>query len=254
MARAIDNLVSIVTPAYKAAAFVGLSIESVLAQDHQEWEMLIVDDKSPDETAAVVQRYAERDARVRLLSQEKNGGAAMARNAALRNARGRFIAFLDSDDLWLPGKLSTQLRFMTERSAALSFTAFRRISQNADVVGRLIEVPPELSYRELLKNTAIATSTVIVDRTKTGDFQMRKTYYDDFVLWLELAKRGVIAYGLNADLMRYRVVAQSISRNKSNSAKQVWRTYREIEGLNLLASMWCFANYAGRAWNKYRRF
>lgn len=248
------SLVSIVTPAYKAASFVGASIESVQAQDHRQWEMLVVDDRSPDNTAEVVERYAAEDPRVRLIRQPQNGGAAAARNAALENARGRYIAFLDSDDLWLPGKLSAQLAFMAATRAGLSFTAFRRISQNGDRVGRLIGVPDRLSYADLLKNTAIVTSTVIVDRLQSGSFRMTKTYYDDFVLWLELLKRGVVARGLNEDFTRYRMVAQSISRNKTNSARQVWLTYRNIEKLNPVSAAWCFAHYAARGWLKYRQF
>ncbi len=125
-----NQLVSIVTPAYKAAAFVGQTIESVLAQDYQDWELHIVDDRSPDDTAAVVERYAARDPRVRLIRLGRNGGAAMARNASLEAARGRYVAFLDSDDLWLPGKLSRQLAFMKEparRSRSPPTAGFRRM-------------------------------------------------------------------------------------------------------------------------------
>jgi teichuronic acid biosynthesis glycosyltransferase TuaG len=249
-----SELVSIVTPAYKAARFVGETIESVLAQDFLKWEMLIVDDRSPDETAEIVAGYTKVDPRVKLIRQDENGGAAAARNAALNVARGRYVAFLDSDDVWMPGKLSSQLSFMREVGAGLSYTSFRRITQDGSRAGRLIRIPTALDYGSLLKNTAIVTSTVIVDRAATGSFQMTKTYYDDFVLWLALLKRGVIARGLPIDLLRYRVVEQSISRNKANSARQVWRTYREIEKLGILPAAWCFSHYAGRAWLKYRQF
>lgn len=252
--NAVNDLVSIITPAYRVAPFVGATIESVIAQDYSQWEMLVVDDKSPDDTGEVVARYASLDPRVKLIRQAQNGGAASARNAALEAARGRFVAFLDSDDVWLPGKLSRQLSFMREMEAGLTFTAFRRISQDGTRTGRMIGVPSSLSYSSLLKNTAIVTSTVLVDKCATGPFRMTKTYYDDFVLWLELLKRGVVARGLPLDLVRYRVVQQSISRNKANSAKQVWRTYRDVERLGVLPSAWCFANYATRGWLKYRRF
>ncbi|HWX30707.1 MAG TPA: glycosyltransferase family 2 protein [Steroidobacteraceae bacterium] len=249
-----SELVSIVTPAYKAARFVGATIESVIAQDYLQWEMLVVDDRSPDDTAEIVARYAAADPRVKLIRQAENGGAAAARNAALEAARGRYVAFLDSDDVWMPGKLSLQLSFMREVGAGLSFTSFRRITQDGRRTGRLVSVPSSLDYASLLKNTAIVTSTVVIDRSAAGNIRMTKTYYDDFVLWLGLLKRGVIARGLRLDLLRYRVVEQSISRNKVNSARQVWRTYRDIEGLGVLPAGWCFANYAGRAWLKYRRF
>jgi teichuronic acid biosynthesis glycosyltransferase TuaG len=254
MSAVENDLVSVITPAYKAARFVGATIESVIAQDYPHWEMLIVDDRSPDDTGDVVARYASLDPRVKLIRQAQNGGAAHARNTALEASRGRFVAFLDSDDVWLPGKLSRQLSFMREMGAGLTFTAFRRITDDGTRTGRLIGVPRSLSYSSLLKNTAIVTSTVLVDKSATGPFRMTKTYYDDFVLWLELLKRGVVARGLPVDLLRYRVVQQSLSRNKANSAKQVWRTYRDIERLGILRSAWCFAHYASRAWLKYRRF
>ena len=249
-----EQLVSIITPAYKAARFVAATIESVIAQDYQCWEMIIADDRSPDDTADIVARYGAADPRVRLVRLQTNGGAAMARNAALEVARGRYLAFLDSDDLWMPGKLRTQLDFMDRARAAFSFTSFRRISQDGGRTGRLVPVPAQLDYAGLLKNTAITTSTVILDRSVTGSVRMTRTYYDDFVLWLGLLKRGIVAHGLPVDLLRYRVVERSVSRNKANSARQVWRTYRDIEQLDTLSCAWCFANYAARGWLKYLRF
>jgi len=248
-----DNLVSIITPAYKAAPFVGDAIRSVQGQDHSTWEMLIVDDGSPDATAEIVAGFASADPRVKLIRQA-NSGPALARQRALDAAKGRFIAFLDSDDYWLPGKLSKQLRLMSRTGIALTYTAFRRINQDGSKLGHLIDVPERLDYRSLLGNTAIATSTALVDRKVAGPFQMRRVYYDDFVLWLELTKRGFVAHGLNEDLMRYRVVYKSVSRNKANSARQVWHTYRAIEQLSLPYAGWCFARYALNGWLKYRRF
>lgn len=246
-------LISIITPAYKAASFVGEAIRSVQAQSVDDWEMLVVDDGSPDETAAVVMGYCDADSRVKLIRQ-KNRGPAMARQAAIDAANGRYIAFLDSDDYWLPEKLSRQLAFMHETGAAITYTRFRRMSHDGSRLGHLIGIPDHIDYRGLLCNTAIATSTVIVDRDLTGSFRMTKTYYDDFVLWLELLKRGGNARGLQMDLMRYRVLGQSVSRNKAKSAKMVWRTYREIERLSTPVAAWCFVNYAFNAWRKYRSF
>ncbi len=245
--------VSIITPAYMAAAFVGEAIRSVQAQDMTDWEMLIVDDGSPDNTAAVVVGYAAADSRVKLIRQP-NSGPALARQAALHAASGRYIAFLDSDDYWLPGKLARQLDFMTRQQAAVSFTRFRRINHDGSRSGHLIAIPDRLDYRGLLCNTAMATSSVIVDRQLSGPFVMTNTYYDDYVLWLDLLKRGHIAHGLGEDLMRYRVVSQSVSRNKGKSARMVWRIYRDVEQMSRLRAAWCFAHYAINAWRKYRDF
>lgn len=249
------DLVSIITPAYRAAAVIGDTIASVRAQTHRDWEMLIAEDCGPDETRALVGAWQAQDERIRLIALERNGGPAAARNAALRQAQGRWLAFLDSDDLWLPEKLERQLAFhRTAPDAAISFTGFRRISADGSRTGRYIGVPPRLDYRGLLANTAIATSTVIVDRARTGDFEMKKTYYDDFACWLALLKPGGIAAGLDEDLMRYRVMDASVSRDKGNSARQVWRAYRNVERLGPVASAWYFTQYAARAWLKYRRF
>jgi teichuronic acid biosynthesis glycosyltransferase TuaG len=248
------DLVSIITPAFKSARFVGDAIRSVLAQDYPHWEMLIVDDCSPDETAARVEEWAARDARVKLIRQTRNSGPAATRNAALANSTGRYVAFLDSDDSWLPGKLSRQIDFMRTKQAAISFTSFRRISEDGVQIGRRITVPGRLTYRQLLGNTAIATSTVIVDRSMTGPLQLRSVYYDDFALWLELLRKGYVAHGLNEDLMRYRVVGKSVSRNKTKSAREVWKIYRAVEGVGLLRSIWYFLNYGARGWLKYLRF
>jgi teichuronic acid biosynthesis glycosyltransferase TuaG len=248
-----ERLVSIVTPAYKAEQVVAETIRSVQMQTYPHWEMLVVEDGSPDSTADVVAGFAAADPRVRLIRQT-NAGPAVARQKALDHARGRYIAFLDSDDLWLPDKLEHQLAFMVRERASFTYTAFRRIQADGSGLGHLIEVPAQMTYRRLLGNTAVATSTVVIDRAATGKFRMTKTYYDDFVLWLEILKRGHVAYGLNEDLMRYRVMGGSVSRNKSKSARMVWQTYREIEKLAAPVAAVHFVRYALNAWRKYRNF
>ena len=246
--------VSIVTPAFDAAGYLPATIDSVLAQSYRDWEMLVVDDCSRDATPQVVSEYAARDPRIRLIRQARNGGPARARQAAVEAARGRYIAFLDSDDRWLPQKLERQLEFMRASGAALSHTAFRRVTADGGRVGRLIGVPPRLTHAQLLGNTAIATSTALIDRAATGPFQMVETYYDDFALWLEITRRGFPALGLNEDLMRYRVTGGSVSRNKLRSARMVWRLYRQVEHLGLASASWSFARYAVHALWKYRAF
>lgn len=249
-----NDLVSIITPAFKAAAVVEQTMASVLAQTHTNWEMWVVDDCSPDDTRAVVATWCQRDPRIHLIALARNGGPAAARNAALAAATGDWLAFLDSDDLWPPDKLTRSLTHAKASGAALVYTGYRRISADGQTTGRYIAAPPTLTYRQLLGNTAIATSTVLIDRRQTGDIRMASVYYDDFVCWLGLLQRGLRASGLNEDLMRYRVMGQSVSRNKRNSAKQVWRIYRQNEKLNLLQAAWYFLNYAVRGWLKYRHF
>ncbi|WHZ10405.1 MAG: Putative N-acetylgalactosaminyl-diphosphoundecaprenol glucuronosyltransferase [Burkholderiaceae bacterium] len=255
-----DDLVSIITPAYRAAGVVGETIRSVVAQTHPHWEMLIADDCSPDDTREVVRQWEQADPRVKLIALARNGGPAQARNAALERARGRWIAFLDSDDLWLPAKLERSIAHARQQQAGFVFTGFRRINADGSVTGRYIAAPRSLSYRQLLGNTAIATSTVLLDRRVVGEIRMRKTYYDDLDCWLRILKGaegaqcGRLAHGLDDDLMRYRVMGHSVSRNKRRSAAHVWRAYRELERLSLPASLWYFGQYALHGVLKYRKF
>jgi teichuronic acid biosynthesis glycosyltransferase TuaG len=247
------DLVSIITPAYCCADVVGLTISSVLNQTYPNWEMLIIEDFSPDNTRSVLRDLVKRDARLRLIELPCNTGPASARNVGLDHARGRWIAFLDSDDFWLPKKLERSIEFAEQSGSTFIFTGYRRISNNGVQIGRYINVPKSINYRQLLGNTVIATSTVMIDRQGIGNFRMRKTYYDDFDCWLSILKKGFIAHGLDEDLMRYRLMTGSVSRNKRRSAVKVWRAYRDLEKLNLLTSTWYFFNYAINALIKYSR-
>ncbi|SDR81267.1 glycosyltransferase family 2 protein [Bradyrhizobium canariense] len=247
-------LVSIITPSWNVERLIGETIESVQAQTLGDWELLIADDCSTDNTAAVIESYAAKDPRIKLIRQPRNGGPALARQAAIEQAQGRFIAFLDSDDLWLPPKLERQIAFAREHRAALSFTAFRRINEDGSTTGRLIPVPASLTYEQLIKNTSIATLTALVDRDIAGNIAMKNEPYDDFCLWLSILKPGHVAWGLNEDLARYRVRGVSVSSRPMRSAGWVWHIYRNVEGLSLLKSAWCFAHWSARAWLKRREF
>jgi teichuronic acid biosynthesis glycosyltransferase TuaG len=247
-------LVSIITPAYNAARFIVTTIESVRAQTYDNWEMIVVDDCSTDATCELVEQMAQQDKRIFLVKHNNNQGPAGARRTALARAEGRFVAFLDSDDLWLPSKLEKQLSFMVEKDTVLSFSQYRRIADNRRKIGQVISVPSELNYHDLLKNTAIVTSTVMIDRTKSGPLYMKDWYYDDYTLWLDVLRSGFTAHGLQEDLVRYRIVGKSVSRNKLKSAMWVWRTYKEVEKLDNAIAAWCFANYVWNALVKYRKF
>jgi len=245
--------VSVIIPAHDAERFIAPALESALAQSYGDLEIIVVDDRSSDGTPGIIEGYAQRDARVRLLRHPENRGPAEARNTALRAARGRFIAFLDGDDLWMEGKLEAQLNFMEAERCAFSMTAYRRISEDGDVISGVIPVPSRLDYESGLRNTAIATSTVLLDREKTGPFEMLNTRYDDYTLWLRLLKQGWEARGLPQDLVRYRIVKGSWSRNKLRSAWEVWRVYRNIERLTFPRALRCFVHYAWNAAVKYSR-
>ena len=242
--------VSIITPAYNAEPFISATIESVLGQSFQDWELLVADDVSSDRTPEIVAGFADRDPRVRLLRRGRNGGPAAARNTALRAAAGRYIAFLDNDDLWLREKLARQVTFMQENDCAISYTAYRRMSEDGRKIGPIIQVPSRLTYAQLLRNTAIANMTAMVDRQQTGPFELVETWYDDYILWLSLLRRGFTAAGLSEDLARYRVVSRSVSSNSLRAATWVWRVYRDHEGLSPIHATWCLLHYAARATHK----
>jgi teichuronic acid biosynthesis glycosyltransferase TuaG len=241
------TVVSVITAAYNAEAFIGETMAAVQSQTLADWELLVADDASTDRTAALVEAAAAADSRIRLIRLPCNGGVARARNAALAAARGRFIAFLDSDDLWLPQKLERQVAFMQAENAAVSYTAFRRIDETGSRLGRLVTVPARLTYRQLLRNTAIATLTGMVDTAKTGPIRMIEARRDDYILWLSLLKRGVVAHGLQEDLARYRVVRGSLSSKPKRSAAGVWDVYRKVEKLGPLHASWCMLHYGARA-------
>lgn len=244
-------LVSIITPSYNSEPFIEDTLKSVTAQTYQNWEMLIADDCSTDRTRDIVKQWMDRDNRIRLIELEENGGAAVARNTAINQAKGKYIAFLDSDDLWTPEKLEKQIKFMQERDIAFSFTGYQLMDVDGNLKNTVIQVPTQIDYYGLMKNTIIGCLTVIIDISKTGHFQMPNIRTrQDFALWLSILRKGFIAYGLQENLAHYRLVPGSISSNKVKAAKRTWKVYREIEGHGFIPSAWYFTNYA---WNAVKK-
>lgn len=241
----IEGLVSIIMPSYNAARFIGESINSVLLQTYSNWELLIVDDCSKDNSVEVVRKFANIDKRVVLFSLEKNVGAAAARNVAIEHAQGQYIAFLDSDDVWDEYKLEKQLAFMKQYSYAFTFSNYYVMEENGKKTENIVKVPSSLSYHQYLRNTIIGCLTVIIDRQQSGDFKMPliKSSHD-MALWLLIMKRGFKAYGLKDVLAGYRLVSTSNTAKKWKAAKDVWKVYREIEGLSVLYAAYCFCGYA----------
>ena len=247
-----DELISVITPARNSGLYIAEAIESVLVQTYGAWEMIVIDDGSFDNTAAIVREYAAADRRVRLISRRANGGPAAARNTGLREARGRFIAFLDSDDLWLPEKIEAQTKFMTEKNIAFSYTMYRRFGP---ALGRIIAAPSKTDYKSLLKSNALACSTVMLDRGGVGDVYMPEgAAHEDYVTWLGILKKGHTAYGLQKDLARYRKRSGSLSGDKLKSARAVWHVYRETEKLSWDTAAYYFCHYAVNGFLKHCLF
>lgn len=249
-----SNLVSIITPVYNAEKFIGETIESVINQTYTEWEMILVDDCSTDKSADIVKIFCERDSRVKYHKLEINSGAAVARNTALEIARGKYIAFLDSDDLWDKDKLTFQLEFMKKNNIGFSITDYSLITEEGksyNKVNKDIIVPKEIDYNFLLKNTVILCSSVIIDKSIIGDFRMTLIRAgQDTATWLSILKRGFKAYGLNQNLAKYRQVKGSISNNKIKAIKRTWNLYRNVEKISLYKTIYYFSNYAFNAVKK----
>jgi teichuronic acid biosynthesis glycosyltransferase TuaG len=240
--------VSVVMPAYNAEATIASAMASVRDQTDAGWELIVVDDGSTDRTAEIAAAAAAADKRIRLIRQ-RNQGVAAARNAAIEAATGRYLAFLDADDLWLPSKLERQLRFMSLRSSALSATAYRR--QWGDKLGPFFHVPELITYATSLGSRPFISITVMVDtaqvRVRMPNISRGSLLPEDLVAWLGILRTGVVAHGLDEDLARYRSTEGSRSCSKAKCAYQVWRVYRDIERLDLARSSWYFAQYAWRS-------
>lgn len=246
-----NPLISVITPTFNSAPYIQSTIQSVKNQTYTNWEMVVVDDCSEDNTREILEQEAAADPRIKLHWLKENSGAAVARNTALREARADFIAFLDADDQWLPEKLAKQLKYMQDNDLAFTYTQYSIMDQNGQDTGKVVEIPQSIDYHGLLKNTIIGFLTVMVNREKTGEIQMPNIRTrQDFALELAILKRGITAYGLQETLSRYRVVKGSISSNKIKTAKRNWQVYRKIEKLGLAYSMWCFVNYAYHAVKK----
>ena len=242
----MHNLVSIITPSYNTSKFIEECIRSVLDQSYTNWELIIVDDCSSDNSCEMIRKY--NDKRIQLFELDSNVGAAEARNVAIRQAKGKYIAFLDSDDLWEPQKLEKQISFMQKKDIAFSFSTYQPMSEDGSKLYSIIHAPKIVTYSSYLKNTIIGCLTVVIDREIAGDFEMPNiSSSHDMALWLLIMKRGFDAYGLDENLARYRIVSASNTSSKWRVAKDVWKIYREVEKLSFLYSGWCFLNYAFNA-------
>lgn len=246
-----DELVSIIVPVYNVEKFILETIGSVAAQTYPNWELLLVEDGSSDGTAAVIEEYVrqKKEDRIRLIRQPSNMGAARARNRGVREARGRYIAYLDADDLWMPGKLELQLGFMEEQGAAFTFTGYEFADERGRGTGKVVHVPGTLSYRQALSNTTIFTTTVMFDTEKIAGelLEMPIMKSEDTALWWKVLRNGYTAYGLDENLALYRRAGRTLSSNKLKAIRRIWRLYRDAEGLGVLKSAWHFCFWAVRA-------
>ena len=234
------GLVSIITPTYNTAAYIAETINSVLTQTYSNWELLITDDCSSDETIRIVEECAQRDNRIKLFKSSQNAGAACARNNSIRMAQGRYIAFLDSDDWWYPNKLEVQLEFMVKKQYEFIFSAFEYADENLKVTGVSFK-PKRISYKMMLMGCNIGTPGVIYDTKRIGKIYMPELKTgEDWGTWLRLIKQTGYAYSINTPLWKYRIVKGSLSSNKWKQVKNSIKMYNIVLGYSKMRSVLMF--------------
>lgn len=242
---------SIITPVYNAARWLPETLASVKAQTLTDWEQILVDDGSTDDSVAIVTAAAHDDSRIRLLHTPRNGGPSAARNLALDVARGRFIAFLDADDMWLPEKLARSVEWITAHNYDFIYHDYRKISNDGSHVGGLIAGSEELNLRSLHTKRGAGCLSIVIDGKRVPNFRFPddpRYLHEDFCAWLSLIQQGYVGHRLPVDLGRYRVSDHSRSANKVFAATQTWKIYREVSKLPpMQAALW----WTEYAWNSF---
>lgn len=250
MADKKNPAVSIIVPVYNVKAFIEETIQCVLAQTFSDWELLLIEDGSTDGTGEFLVEYLRKKPDERIAVYPiANTGAAAARNYGLTLAKGRFITYLDADDLWEPEKLEHQLAFVKKKDAAFCFTGYEFADENGKGLGKIVHVPETLVYKQALQNTTIFTSTVMFDTDKLSkeEITMPQIKSEDTALWFRILRSGYTAYGLNENLVKYRRSSGTLSSNKIEACRRIWNLYRKAEKLSVPYSVYNFCFWALRA-------
>lgn len=241
-------LVSVIMPVYNTARYLEEAVDSVLAQEYSDLELLIADDGSLDGSAEILERYKKADSRVKLISFDENVGAAKARNALLEKAEGRFIAFLDSDDCWYPWKLDRQVRFMLRRNYGFTYSYYEAMDERSEYLKAFTRMPRAVGFKDILKWNNIGALTVMVDKKAYNHIKMPDIpKRQDFALWLLLLNTdNARAHLLPEITAKYRMHDQSLSANKMSAAGYHWKVIRKYGRLNLISAAVYFLSYAAR--------
>ncbi|MCS3555828.1 MULTISPECIES: glycosyltransferase family 2 protein [unclassified Sphingobacterium] len=246
-----SSLISIITPCYNSGHLITATIQSVIAQTYTNWELILVNDASLDNTGEIIDFYANQDSRIRAVHLELNGGIANARNTGIAIANGDYVSFLDSDDLWFSEKLELQISFMKKHDYAFSHTAYQKINIDGDIISKVIQVSKSVNYKALLKHNEIGCLTAMYDVTKVGKRFFKQIGHEDFACWLEILKDGYQSYGISLPLAFYRIHGKTASGNKIKVIGYTWSIYRKIQKLPLLKSLYYFSFYAANSFLKY---
>lgn len=248
------GLISIIMAAYNAENTIGQAITSVIQQTYTDFELIIINDCSTDRTVDVINEFIKKDTRIRLINNSKNMGVSYTRKHGLDEAKGSWIAILDSDDLWLPEKLEKQVELQHETQGELLYTGSGFMEANGKRLIWCLSVPTEVEYKQLLKQNILSNSSALVRR------ELYQKYYaigddmhEDFAIWLQILRAGHQAYGINEPLLIYRLDNTSKSGNKLKAAIMNWNTYRYI-GLNIFEAFYYECWYTVRGFLKYKNF
>lgn len=239
-----NPLVSIIIPTFNSEKFIPEVIKSIQNQTYTNWEMIIVDDCSSDKTVSIISNFAQFDIRIKLFVLEKNSGTGVARNKALSEAKGRFISFLDSDDLWKPKKLEKQIDFLLKNKLPFTFSFYECIDEEGKPLGKIVEAPRNLTYRQLFFCNYIGNLTGIYDVDYFGKIDIssiRKR--QDWMLWLSILKKVKTAQPVPESLAYYRIRENSISSSKLDLLKHNFAVYRIFHGFNLVVSLVCMIGF-----------
>jgi teichuronic acid biosynthesis glycosyltransferase TuaG len=242
----IEELISIIVPVYNAENFIEKTIGFVEAQTYGIWELILVDDCSSDNSVNIIKNKSQQDSRIKLIKQEENSGAWAARNIGIDNAKGRYICFLDSDDIWVSEKLARELEFIKKKKAGFVFTGYEFADEEGNGLGKVVHVPAKITYSQALKNTTIFTSTVMIDRSiiPDKDIYMPQIASEDTATWWNILRPGRVAYGLDLNLVKYRRSVGTLSSNKMTAVKRIWNLYRKHEHLSIARSLYCMVFWA----------
>ncbi|MDO5555280.1 MAG: CDP-glycerol glycerophosphotransferase family protein [Clostridia bacterium] len=243
-----EDLVSIIMPVYNTQKYIKQSIQSVIDQTYQNWELIIINDGSTDDCLDIINVF--NNEKINVINLKKNNGIANARNIGIKNAKGKYVAFIDSDDIWKNYKLEKQIQFMQDKDIAFSFSGYDRINEDETKLIRKVNVPNKINYKQALGNTIILTSTVIIDieKIEKNKIQMPKLKIaEDTATWYSILKTGIIAYGYNDYVIKYRCRKSGISSNKFKSVINQWKLYKDCEKLNLIQRIINITMYAKNA-------
>jgi len=244
---------SVVIPVYNSETTIKQAVESVLNQTYADFELIVVDDGSSDHSFEMLKNLAKRDGRIRLLKNQENRGVAFARNRGIEASIGKYLALLDSDDLWLPDKLDRQISFMEKKECPLSHCSYGFIDHEGNLLGKMFCVPQQIDLPGLLKRNVISCSTVMGDRELFLKHPFNQEYYhEDFVEWIDLMRECKQSLGIERELARIRIMNGSRSGDKRNSARQRWRVYREYMNMGTLQAAYYYINYVFFSLLKYR--